>query len=80
MSSGLTIVGSGHHLPGRPITNHDLARVMDTNDEWIRQRTGIAQRHFCPEGQGVSDLALPAAQKALEGAGRKTSTTSCSTP
>ncbi|MCA9597236.1 MAG: ketoacyl-ACP synthase III [Myxococcales bacterium] len=70
MSSGLTIVGSGHHLPGRPITNHDLARVMDTNDEWIRQRTGIAQRHFCPEGQGVSDLALPAAQKALEGAGR----------
>lgn len=42
---------------------------MDTNDEWIRKRTGIAQRHFCPAGQGVSDLALPAARAALEAAG-----------
>lgn len=68
--SGLGIIGSGRYLPGRPYTNHDLARVMDTNDAWIRQRTGIEQRHFCPEGQGVSDLALPAAQAALEAAGR----------
>lgn len=43
---------------------------MDTSDEWIRQRTGIAQRHYCPEGQGASDLALPAARQALESAGR----------
>jgi 3-oxoacyl-[acyl-carrier-protein] synthase-3 len=68
---GLRILGTGHHVPGRPYTNHDLARVLDTNDEWIRQRTGIAQRHFCPPDQGVSDLALPAAQAALEAAGKK---------
>lgn len=68
--SGLTIVGTGRHLPGRPYTNHDLARVMDTSDEWIQKRTGIAQRHFCPEGMGVSDLAIDAARGALEAAGR----------
>src|SRR6478609_7605858 len=68
---GISILGTGHYVPGRPYTNHDLARVLDTNDEWIRQRTGIAQRYFCPADQGVSDLALPAAQLALEAAGRK---------
>jgi 3-oxoacyl-[acyl-carrier-protein] synthase-3 len=68
---GIRILGTGHHVPGRPYTNHDLARVLDTNDEWIRQRTGIVQRHFCPPGLGVSDLALPAAERALEAAGRK---------
>lgn len=69
MTTGLRITGSGHYLPGPPIDNHALARVMDTSDEWIRQRTGIESRHFCPEGQGASDLALPAAQRALESAG-----------
>lgn len=68
--AGLRIIGSGHHLPGRPYTNHDLSRVMDTDDAWIRQRTGIAQRHFCPEGLGVSDLALEASRAALSSAGR----------
>jgi 3-oxoacyl-[acyl-carrier-protein] synthase-3 len=66
---GITIVGSGSHAPGRPYTNEDLARVMDTTDEWIRQRTGIASRHFAPEGVGVSDLAVEAAKKALADAG-----------
>jgi 3-oxoacyl-[acyl-carrier-protein] synthase-3 len=69
--SGLSIIGSGFYVPGRPYTNHDLARVLDTNDEWIRQRTGIAQRHFCPVGQGASDLALEAAKRALEAAGKR---------
>src|SRR5687767_5743903 len=69
--SGLRITGSGHYVPGRPYTNHDLARVLDTNDEWIKKRTGIAQRHYCPEGLGASDLALPAAQRALENAGKR---------
>jgi 3-oxoacyl-[acyl-carrier-protein] synthase III len=68
--SGITIVGSGRYLPGTPFTNDDLSRVMDTSDEWIRQRTGIERRHFCPDGQGVSDLAVPAARLALESAGR----------
>jgi len=66
---GLTIAGTGRYLPGRAYTNHDLARVLDTNDEWIRQRTGIVQRHYCPVGQGAADLALPACQEALASAG-----------
>jgi 3-oxoacyl-[acyl-carrier-protein] synthase III len=67
--AGLRIVGSGRHLPGRPYTNHDLARVMDTDDAWIRQRTGIVQRHFAADGQGASDLALEASRIALNAAG-----------
>lgn len=66
--SGLTIIGTGRHAPGEPITNHDLARVMDTSDEWIRPRSGIEQRHFAAPGEGVSDLAVPAAKRALEDA------------
>ena len=65
---GLSILGTGRYLPGRPYTNHDLARVLDTNDAWIQQRTGIAQRHFSPPGVGAADLALPACQAALEAA------------
>jgi 3-oxoacyl-[acyl-carrier-protein] synthase-3 len=64
----LSIVGTGSYLPGRPYTNHDLARVMDTTDEWIQQRTGIAQRHYAPEGVGASDLALEASKRALAAA------------
>jgi 3-oxoacyl-[acyl-carrier-protein] synthase-3 len=66
--SGFRILGTGRHLPGRPYTNDDLARVMETDDEWIRQRTGITQRHYSPEGVGAVDLALEAAKAALESA------------
>ncbi len=66
---GITIVGSGRHVPGTPILNDQLSKVMDTSDEWIRPRSGIEQRHYVAEGEGVSDLAVPAAQKALESAG-----------
>src|SRR4051812_6742681 len=64
----ISIVGTGSYLPGRPYTNHDLARVMETTDEWIQQRTGIRQRHYAPEGVGASDLALEASRRALEAA------------
>ncbi|MFW2389165.1 MAG: 3-oxoacyl-ACP synthase III family protein [Polyangiales bacterium] len=67
--SGVTIVGTGRHLPGEPVTNDALARVMETSDEWIRARTGIRQRHFARDGQGPSDLAVDAAKLALEDAG-----------
>jgi 3-oxoacyl-[acyl-carrier-protein] synthase III len=67
-ASSLSIVGTGSYLPGRPYTNHDLARVMDTTDAWIRQRTGIAQRYYAPEGVGASDLGLEASKRALEAA------------
>ncbi len=61
-------MGSGRYVPGEPIDNRALARVMDTNDAWIQQRTGIAQRHFAPEGVGCSDLALEASKRAIEAA------------
>jgi 3-oxoacyl-[acyl-carrier-protein] synthase-3 len=66
---GLTIVGSGSYAPGEPVGNAELARVMDTDDAWIRQRTGIAQRHFAPEGVGASDLAVEASRRAIASAG-----------
>ncbi len=66
---GITIVGSGRHVPGEPVLNSALARVMDTDDAWIRQRTGIAQRHYAPDGVGASDLAVEASRKALDNAG-----------
>jgi len=66
---GTTILGSGRYLPGAPVTNAALSRVMDTSDDWIKQRAGIAQRYFAPENCGASDLALPACQAAIEAAG-----------
>ena len=63
---GFEVIGTGHFVPGEPITNAALARVMDTSDEWIFQRSGIRQRHFAGEGQGASDLALEATKRALE--------------
>lgn len=67
--SQLTITGTGSYLPGRPYSNVDLSRVMDTNDEWIQQRTGIAERHYAPPGVGAADLSVEAAKRALEAAG-----------
>jgi 3-oxoacyl-[acyl-carrier-protein] synthase-3 len=66
---GITIIGTGSYAPGVPVPNEALSRVMDTNDEWIRQRTGISQRHFAPDGVGASDLAVEAARKAIASAG-----------
>jgi len=67
--SGVTIVGTGHYVPGTPVPNDALARVMDTSDEWIRARTGIEQRHFARDGEGPSDLAVEASHRALADAG-----------
>ncbi len=65
------IRATGRYLPERVVTNEDLTHWMDTSDEWIRQRTGIEQRHWVPEegGVGVSDLGLEAARIALRRAG-----------
>lgn len=65
---GLRIVGTGHFVPGEPVLNAQLARVMDTNDEWIQKRTGIQQRHFARVDEGVSDLAKEATERAIENA------------
>ena len=64
------VTGVGGYLPDRVVTNDDLAKFVDTSDEWIVERTGIRQRHQAADDQPVSDLAVAAARKALEAAGR----------
>ena len=64
------VTGVGGYLPETIVTNEDLSRIVDTNDAWIRERTGIRQRHRASEDQAVSDLAVEAARKALADAGR----------
>ncbi|MGB9836628.1 MAG: 3-oxoacyl-ACP synthase III family protein [Candidatus Saccharicenans sp.] len=63
------IKGIGHYVPPRVVTNHDLEKMMNTTDEWIRERTGILERHWAEPGVGTSDLATEAALKAIEDAG-----------
>ena len=59
----------GTYVPPRVVTNDDFARTLDTSDEWIRQMTGIRERHFVDEGTATSDLAAAAGRVALERAG-----------
>jgi 3-oxoacyl-[acyl-carrier-protein] synthase-3 len=63
------ILGTGHAVPSRVVTNDDLAKLMDTSDEWITQRTGIRQRHWIVEGESGSALARDAADRAIAAAG-----------
>lgn len=63
------IRSTGSYLPERIVTNADLEKIVDTTDEWIVQRTGIKQRHFAAEGQTTADMAIAAAQRALEASG-----------
>ncbi|MCY7312683.1 MAG: ketoacyl-ACP synthase III [Pseudoxanthomonas sp.] len=63
------IAGTGSYLPDKLLTNDDLAKQVDTSDEWIRSRTGIRQRHIAAEGQTTGDLGYEAALKAMEAAG-----------
>jgi 3-oxoacyl-[acyl-carrier-protein] synthase-3 len=63
------ILGTGGYLPSKVLTNHDLERMVDTTDEWIRSRTGIRERHIAAEDEHTSDLALHASRRALEAAG-----------
>jgi len=65
------IIGTGGYLPPKVLTNHDVARMVDTSDDWIVSRTGIRQRHIASDGQVASDLALEASRKALAAAGIK---------
>ncbi|AKS41939.1 3-oxoacyl-ACP synthase [Wenzhouxiangella marina] len=63
------IAGTGSHLPERVMTNKDLESLVDTSDQWIRERTGIAERRIAAEGETTCDLAEQAARKALDAAG-----------
>ena len=64
------ITGTGSYLPEKVLTNHDLEKIMDTSDEWIRERTGIYKRHVAAGDETSCDLAEIAASRAMEAAGR----------
>ncbi|MBS0269357.1 MAG: ketoacyl-ACP synthase III [Proteobacteria bacterium] len=63
------IRGVGAHLPKRAVTNNDLAKIVDTSDAWIRERSGIVSRHIADENELTSDLGAAAAKQALVRAG-----------
>lgn len=63
------IVGTGTYLPERVLDNHDLEKMVDTSDEWIRTRTGISERRIAADDEATSDMAAEAALRAIEGAG-----------
>lgn len=63
------ITGTGMHVPPATVDNHALSKIMDTSDEWIRVRTGIVERHYAAPDEATSDLAVPAARRAIADAG-----------
>ena len=68
MSTMSIISGTGHYVPPKVVTNFDLEKIMNTSDEWIKQRSGIKERHYVEPGVGSSDLAYKASLKAIEAA------------
>ncbi|MEM1221187.1 MAG: beta-ketoacyl-ACP synthase III [Verrucomicrobiota bacterium] len=67
--NSVIIAGTGSYLPDQVVTNHDMAKIVDTSDEWIRTRTGIHQRHFAAKDETTSDMAMHASQRAIQSAG-----------
>jgi 3-oxoacyl-[acyl-carrier-protein] synthase-3 len=66
------VSGTGRYVPDKILNNHDLEKIVDTSDEWIRQRTGMWERHIASEDQASSDLAYNAAIKAIEASNLRT--------
>ncbi len=64
------VAGTGSYLPEKILSNTDLEKMVDTNDQWIRERTGIERRHVAAKDEVTSDLALKATQRALKAAGK----------
>jgi 3-oxoacyl-[acyl-carrier-protein] synthase-3 len=71
------ITGIGRHVPPKVVTNDDLSKLMDTNDEWIQQRTGIRERHYSEGWTGAADMGAEAAREALAQAGRRAEEMDC---
>jgi len=67
------IIGTGSYLPEKVVTNDDLAQMVDTSDQWIRERTGIEKRHIAVEGETTCDLAEKAARNAIAASGKNIS-------
>jgi 3-oxoacyl-[acyl-carrier-protein] synthase-3 len=65
----ISVTGLGCHVPERVLTNDELATLVDTNDEWIVERTGIRERRIAADEEALTDIAMPAARRALEMAG-----------
>src|SRR5438874_11821506 len=63
------IAGLGRGVPSQVVTNDNMAKIVDTSDEWIRSRTGIAERRFVSDGESTATLAAAAGQRALDQAG-----------
>lgn len=70
-SYGVTIGATAHYLPERVVTNSDLEKVMDTSDEWIVQRTGVRERHFCAEGESTREMSFEVLKSLLRDSGTK---------
>lgn len=68
---GIGVLGTGHYLPTKVLTNKDLEKIVDTSDEWIKSRTGIEERRIAEDDVSTSDMAYHAAEGALEEAGVK---------
>jgi 3-oxoacyl-[acyl-carrier-protein] synthase-3 len=68
-SPGARILGLGHYRPSKVLTNHDIAQLVDTSDEWIRDRVGVVSRHVAADDESVADMAVAAAGKAMAAAG-----------
>ncbi len=69
MAQYASIIGTGSYLPEKVVTNDDLAKIVDTSDEWIQSRTGIKQRHIAADNEYTVDLAEHAARRAIDAAG-----------
>ena len=67
----ILLTGVGSYLPKKMTSNYDLAKIMDTSDEWIRKRTGIKFRHFVEDDEFTSDMGTNAAELAIFNAGLK---------
>ena len=65
----VSITGLGVHVPDRVVTNDELSELVDTNDQWIVERTGIRERRIAADNEALTDICLPAARRALEMAG-----------
>jgi len=68
-SQSVTIIGTGSYAPTNIVTNDDMAKIVDTSDEWIRSRSGIGARHFAATDETTSDMACIAGKRAIEAAG-----------
>ena len=67
--NGIKLISTGSAVPKKVVTNDDLAKIVDTNDEWISTRTGIRSRRYCTDGESHTSLCLAAARQALERGG-----------